>query len=779
MFAYQLSKSAPVMLCTRELFRQTLDSEQVVNLCNQIDHTVNGTTADGRDYAHQTAEERNERHDRAKPLKDRLPSFLFHATFKGSRRLKSNAQPSGLVMLDVDGMDSEPRDWFAQQAFSAKRLKELGIVYVHESPSRHGLHIVFWGQPDLDIPHNQAWLAGELGLKHDEGCKDLTRCSYAVPRSYTLYLDEGRLFGKPKSGRARKPKSKPPVPKERKGRAVKYSAEVRGEKFSEEVRGENPAPETEGKRFPDEYMGIPYADIIDKYWELYHGGHKPVRGNRNTLLFELACQLRYITDFNRDWLMQVIPSYEQFPDAEKADVIRNALNERKHTMPVRISAVLSSLRQEKQTESSHEEPTPPVRVQKDYARLLPPLPIGLHESIDGIAPEHVMPVLCGLLPLAGAYATQVSYVYCDGARHRLNLMSIIAGRQASNKSVTKQVVTFWKKAMKECDQRAREIEAEYNRKRKSRKANEKAPDDPQVIIREVPVTISCSTLLKRHKYAKGQHLYSFGEELDTLRKTNNGGSWANKYDLYREAFDNGEWGQDYNSEQAESGIVEVAYNWTLLGTYGALARIFRKEDVENGLCGRILFAQMPDNRFSPMPQHKQFTEAEEQRIQEAVKRLQQSSGCIDVPLLRQAMAQWCETQRELAVKTLDEVRDNFRKRAAVIGMRCGVIHHLLCGGQEECADSVQFALLMADYALEQQCELFGEDFKEQANLQESTYQSANKNVFDLLPAQFTFEDLQRLKGGSTSYSALRSALYRWKQAGWITSLGDNRWKKTG
>jgi hypothetical protein len=37
-----------------------------------------------------------------------------------------------------------------------------------------------------------------------------------------------------------------------------------------------------------------------------------------------------------------------------------------------------------------------------------------------------------------------------------------------------------------------------------------------VFIRKVPITISCSTLLKRLKNADGHTLFSFGEELDTL-----------------------------------------------------------------------------------------------------------------------------------------------------------------------------------------------------------------------------------------------------------------------
>ena len=188
-------------------------------------------------------------------------------------------------------------------------------------------------------------------------------------------------------------------------------------------------------------------------------------------------------------------------------------------------------------------------------------------------------------------------------------MSVIVGPQASGKSACKEAVDVWLRQMDEEDALARRKEDEWKQARKCRKANEKAPRDPEVMIRNVPVTISCSTLLRRMKNAHGHTLYSFGEELDTLNKTNGAGSWSTKYDVYRLAFDNGCWGQDYNSDQAESGVVEVAYNWTILGTYGALRKCFRTDNVENGLSSRLMLAEMPDNSFAPMPRFKGMNDA--------------------------------------------------------------------------------------------------------------------------------------------------------------------------
>jgi hypothetical protein len=412
------------------------------------------------------------------------------------------------------------------------------------------------------------------------------------------------------------------------------------------------------------------------------------------------------------------------------------------------------------------------------------LPIGLRESLVGVPATMHMPVLCSVMPIAAAYADQVTVEYCDGNTHRLGLMSIIRGEQASNKSVCKNAVDIWKRQLDEEDALARKREEEWKERKKGRKANEKAPEDPHVLIRVVPVTVSCSTLLKRFKNAAGHTVYSFGEELDTLRKTNGAGSWSSKYDIYRLSFDFGEWGQDYNSDQAESGVVNVAYNWTMLGTNGAMRKCFKSDNIENGLSSRILVAEMPDSAFQKMPKFGKRSAEDEARIQEAVTRLRSFSGLIDTPRLRKAIEAWVEQKRVEAAKDIDHVKDTYRKRAAVIGFRCGVIFHLLESTQKEpsllCSKAcVKFALMMAEYCLQQQIKTFGEALQSQyVDAQDECQRyGANHSVFDQLSPVFTMDDLRALKRGFCSDVSLRKIISRWMRDGWIEKTDQKHWGK--
>ena len=397
------------------------------------------------------------------------------------------------------------------------------------------------------------------------------------------------------------------------------------------------------------------------------------------------------------------------------------------------------------------------------------LPSGLREPVMNAPKDMQMNVLSAMMPIAATYADQVSVRYADNKEQHLGLMALIIGRQAGGKSSVKEAVELWMRPIKQQSSEAREQEDAVKKKNKLRKANERAVEMPELVIRKVPITISCSTLLKRLKNAQGHTIYSFGEELDTLLKTNGAGSWSAKYDVYRYSFDRGEWGQDYNSDQAESGEVNVAYNWTILGTYGAFNRCFNGDNVENGLGGRVLMSEMPDMRFSKIPKYQPLTPEQEAAVLKAAELLQSKTGFVDTPLLRKHIDKWLEEKRLDALKNADESMDELRKRSAVIAFRCGVVFHLLSGNECESRACVDFMLMMADYVLENQMRLLCEKMEDQQAKNEPAMVKTlqNRSVYDKLPQVFTFKDVKNAKGAGFEDSSYRSIICRWKACGFI------------
>ena len=723
-------------------------------------------------------------------LKHQLPVWTPScAEFRGNHRAAADAlKPLPRLMMDFD-----------EKGHTDEIMQKLGLssalpVLLVEESVRRGTHVLVELPAGMTADTAQQLMREATGFEPDVKVKGYERCIYMVSEDHTRYVSD-RLF-----------ETTDVISNTNLTNFTNQSKEAQHSFDS----GHSCSEEKESLCF----KSVPYSSIIAEWWR--RNGGEPAEGERNVKLHKLAVNLRAICDNRKDLLMAVMPRFG-LSDTELRSVVDSACKE----PPKGVSKVMQQIVESEELRVKNEEfaaahPELDETAGGDsslftlHSSLRKALPIGLKESLVGVPVSMHMPVLCSVLPIAAAYADQVEVEYCDGNRQRLGLMSIIRGEQASGKSVCKNAVDIWKRQFDEEDALARKREEEWKERKKGRKANEKAPEDPKVLIRMVPVTVSCSTLLKRFKNAQGHTLYSFGEELDTLRKTNGAGSWSSKYDIYRLSFDNGEWGQDYNSDQAESGVVKVAYNWTMLGTNGAMRKCFKSDNIENGLSSRILVAEMPDSSFSKMPKFKHRSVEDEARINEAVTRLRSFSGLIDTPRLRKAIEDWVEQKRVEAAKDIDHVKDTYRKRAAVIGFRCGVIFHLLetpsplplkgengiSQGQQVSTPlhsgrgkgkglsrvskaCIDFALMMADYCLSQQIAAFGEALRsEYVNAQDECQRyGANHSVFDQLAPSFTMEDLRSLKRGYCGESALRNIITRWRRDGWIEKTDSKHWQK--
>ena len=700
-------------------------------------------------------------------LKHRLPVWTPHcAEFKNNHRAIADAvKPLNRLMLDFD--EKGHTDEICARLMEKSPLVPLLI----EESVRRGTHVLV-ELPDGMTPEEAQQLMQEAtGFAPDAAVKDVARCIYMVPEDHTKYVSE-KLFEVDLAGTKVTDASVTESGTDSTAFNKDTAVCAENSSVSQNESRVDPCP----NKYPTEFKGIPYASIIAEWWR--RNGGEPQEGERNVKLHKLAVNLRAICDNKREVLMEVMPRFG-LTDAELRSVVDSACKEE----PKGVSKTLASIIDQLSLAIDHSDENDFDGTENGQSSMvnvpLNKLPIGLKESLVGVPVSMHMPVLCGIMPICGAYADGVEVEYCDGNTHHLGLMAIIHGEQASNKSVVKNAIDVWKRQFDEEDALARKREEEWKERKKGRKANEKAPEDPHVLIRQVPVTVSCSTLLKRFKNAGGHTLYSFGEELDTLRKTNGAGSWSSKYDIYRLSFDRGEWGQDYNSDAAESGVVKVAYNWTMLGTNGALRKCFKADNIENGLSSRVMLAEMPDTSFSKMPKFGKRSAEDEAKIQEAVTRLRSFTGLLDVPRLRKAIETWVEEKRVEAAKDIDHVKDTYRKRAAVIGFRCGVIFHILSGCAKESKACIDFALMMAEYCLQQQIKAFGEALESQFvdARDECIRYGSNHSIFDQLAPAFTMDDLRALKRGFCSEAGLRKIISRWYRDHWIEKTDKTHWSK--
>ena len=278
-------------------------------------------------------------------LKSKLVQMNYSCLPNEDGSLKGSKRMSTTVGMDIDHLTAEEMPAVRDRILAKKN--ELGLGMLEESARGWGYHLVFRRRPELSQEENLKWASELLEVEFDKGAKDITRVFFTTTEKEMVFLDE-EIF------------RPTPVPSPREG-----SGQPQG--LSQVAKLSTPLPLGEGKGegpFPTSYHGIPFADIIAKYWELNNHGFEPTVGDRDTLTYQLACDLRHICGKNADWLDQVIPCYNGFSPEEKRAKIKSALSSEYNGFPLRLRNVLNALSTQKEPsllcneeESTQKEPS--------------------------------------------------------------------------------------------------------------------------------------------------------------------------------------------------------------------------------------------------------------------------------------------------------------------------------------------------------------------------------------------------------------------------------------
>ncbi len=697
-------------------------------------------------------------------------------------KVEGACHPSSMFAYDVDCASLDESNRIAQKMLEMK--SEIGLLEMSRS-ARYGLHLVLRREMGKTILENQVRVSMLTKTEMDTQAHDLGRVMFTTTADADelLYLDDA-IFTETmtieeseleyKTLKEREKKNQEEVPAGAKKANKHYrpwedngTTSVTKPEMEVTVNDVPAKPDMRYLKVFNEFMDD--AGLSERSLQI-----EGVRHNSLLSIFSVgACRL-----IPKAQMIAIVrhltPEYAKEDDCQKLIADFYKATDPNAAFTKRQREILAEAFSEQDDYVDDEEVEQESANEKRYKLIAKLLPSGLREPVMAAPKAMQMNILCAIMPIAAAYADQVEVKYADEKSQYLGLMSIIVARQAGGKSGCKEAVECWMKILKDESDEYRRQEDEIKQQNKCRKSNERAQEMPKFPIRKLPITVSNSTLLKRFKGAPDHCLYSFCEELDTLLKTNSAGNWSAKYDIYRYSFDRAEWGQDYNSDQAESGDVPVIYNWTIFGTYGSFNKCFQRDNAENGLGGRVLISELPDTRFAKMPKYRPLTDEEQDAIQQAARKLSEMKGFVDTPRLRKAIGKWVEEKRILALKNNDEVMDNFRRRAAVIGFRCGVIFFLLSGDEHESKACVDFMLMMAEYCLDTQMRLLGNMIESQQaqNAPAEVRNINDKTTYDKLPKEFTYDDVREAKGSGFSASTYRSDVKRWRDNKLVEEIKD-------
>lgn len=569
------------------------------------------------------------------------------------------------------------------------------------------------------------------------------------------------------------------------------------------------------------YLGIPYADIIRKWWAMYNDSQEPVRSNRNTLTFELAVNLRHICGFDRQLLDSIIPCYDGFPEAEKLACIDSALGEKRTQMPKRLKDVLLALRQERITgadgEHAETDGIDEALAQDElfYYNSLPRMPQGVKDSIDAVGPALALPVLTAICPVIGMLATGVK-VDVHGKMNSLNLISYIAGDFASGKGSIDPVVDAWTQEVRAMDRMYQQQEEEWRARKRAAKNKKEQPEEPKLPVRCLTLNNTVANLAERLANTNGQHAFSFTPEADTVAQ-----KWRSAMSdfsvMLRQAYDGTSYEREARSAEAVNVHIDrLLWNVVMCGTPDALYRVVT--NYTDGFQSRIAIARTPDNTFTPLTENLHvLTERQRERIRQIAHLLPLMQGEVVLPKLEAKGRQWLEQVRLETMKNDDKVKARQRFRICPTTMRmmtclmlCRVAaqlidRHGLTGAemrlkqqpglwkelivkQQQPSFLAAFDVL-ADYQIDNALHFFrdrieaafsSKDYCGRA-VSERTKRGRNDSIFERLDTTFSFEQaLQHsiaVKGANTSRNSVHQMLKNWRKQGLIVDLQNLKYQK--
>lgn len=578
----------------------------------------------------------------------------------------------------------------------------------------------------------------------------------------------------------------------------------------------------------NDYLGIPYSEIISKWWQMYNDGHEPVRSNRNTLTFELAVNLRHICGFDRSLMAQIIPCYDGFPEQEKMACINSALNEKITQMPKRLKDVLSAIRQERMklgagkggsSEGSDAlvNALDEANAQDDlfYYNALPRMPLGVRDSLNAVGPALAMPVITAICPAIGMLATGVK-VSVHGKMNSLNLISYIAGDFASGKGSIDPVIDAWTSEIKDMDKMYQQKEDEWRAKKRAAKNKKEQPEEPKLPVRCLTLNNTVANLAERLANTEGKHAFSFTPEADTVAQ-----KWKSAMSdfsvMLRQAYDGTSYEREARSAEAVNVHIDrLLWNVVMCGTPDALYRVVN--NYTDGFQSRITVARTPDNTFTPLTENLYvLTDRQRDRIIQVAHLLPLMEGEVELPKLETKGREWLEQIRLETMKNDDKVKARQRFRICPTTMRmmtcimlCKVAETLIQKHGFQGAEKLlkqnpglwkdliikmqtptMLAVfnVLADYQLDNALYFFRSRIEDAFSSRDycgqmpydRTHRGKNDSIFERLDTTFSFEQAQQqsisVKGANTTLEAVKQMLKNWKRQGLIVVLPDMRYQK--
>lgn len=724
--------------------------------------------------------------------------------------LKGCKSPSMSVGMDVDFDPSAPdyeemMEKAPEMVLSKK--DELGLLMLERS-ARKGYHLVFRrhfmdGLAEGKILENQEinlkWASELLGVKFDEAAKDITRVFFSTTASEEdlLFLDDA-LFeqtapnienlaasgnsasGSSASGSAANGSStsRSTAGKENPSNSAEASQKsADAQQASNTQQASNAQNPANASNISPLYNGIPYSEIISKYWELYNFGKLPTMGDRNVKTFELAVTLRAICNYSLPQLEAVIPRYDNFPEQEWRTTLESALKEPRKGMPYRLRQVLLAIQSDsKIAATGGSRDVPPAMPQK-LPKLL--------KLLSSKVPQMYKPAVCeAIFPALAIHLHGVKFRYWDNVDHEPTFMNVLIAPMSVGKGAIKKPIDFILADIKEADKPNRLREAEWKRKNPSgkTKAKDPRPNDIciQILIDNLTDAVFNQRVVDAHENGH-RFVYTRVDEVEQLKKVTSRGTVDEVSILIRKAFDNAEHGQERVGADSITGIAPLRWNFNASTTIPNAHRFFLKS-VNDGTLSRLNLSTIIKPRLEDAQENSQASSQQSpddslpifgiyddkfaQDLKPYLDRLSSASGLIECPQALKLAKELTRENDKRASLYESEAYRILSYRANVIAYLKAMVLYVAQGyhWSEDIAEYVRWSEQMDLWC---KMRFFGTQLEEEILQEVKQINASPQNLLSTLPDEFTYEQFLRHRQQQGKCGDGKNTLRTWKHRGYV------------
>ena len=718
--------------------------------------------------------------------------------------LKGCKSPSMSVGMDVDFDPSAPdyeemMEKAPEMVLSKK--DELGLLMLERS-ARKGYHLVFRrhfmdGLAEGKILENQEinlkWASELLGVKFDEAAKDITRVFFSTTASEEdlLFLDDA-LFeqtapnienlaasgnsasGSSTSGSSTNGSAAGGSAASKENPSNSAEASQKSADAHQASNAQNPADDS---NISPLYNGIPYSEIISKYWELYNFGKLPTMGDRNVKTFELAVTLRAICNYSLPQLEAVIPRYDNFPEQEWRTTLESALKEPRKGMPYRLRQVLLAIQSDsKIAATGGSRDVPPAMPQK-LPKLL--------KLLSSKVPQMYKPAVCeAIFPALAIHLHGVKFRYWDNVDHEPTFMNVLIAPMSVGKGAIKKPIDFILADIKEADKPNRLREAEWKRKNPSgkTKAKDPRPNDIciQILIDNLTDAVFNQRVVDAHENGH-RFVYTRVDEVEQLKKVTSRGTVDEVSILIRKAFDNAEHGQERVGADSITGIAPLRWNFNASTTIPNAHRFFLKS-VNDGTLSRLNLSTIIKPRLEDAQENSQASSQQSpddslpifgiyddkfaQDLKPYLDRLSSASGLIECPQALKLAKELTRENDKRASLYESEAYRILSYRANVIAYLKAMVLYVAQGyhWSEDIAEYVRWSEQMDLWC---KMRFFGTQLEEEILQEVKQINASPQNLLSTLPDEFTYEQFLRHRQQQGKCGDGKNTLRTWKHRGYV------------